>query len=199
MKKTIILICLFTLLILSGCDDDKTTNDNPEIGVIMKLSVGNTWTYESTRIDTLGNILSIDTIFTHIYRDTVIDNVRWYVTTDEVPMKVNSMLTHRDDGLWTCGPPESMLAKYPANINDTWTDANNYNRYWLKAKGVIAAVPMGTFSTYKYLSIPNDAYSADSTLIYYAPGYGPVKSRFWPETPSREEYRLELIEMALNY
>jgi len=199
MKKTIILICLLALLILSGCDNDKSTNDNPEIGVIMKLSVGNTWTYESTRIDTLGNILEIDTVATVIYRDTLIESERWYIKSDEVPLKVNSMLTHRNDGLWISGPLPYLLIKYPADINDTWTDANGYHRYWLRAKGVIASVPMGTFSTYKYLSIPTDAFSADSTLLYYAPGYGLVKSRYWPETPSREEHRLELIDMDLNY
>ncbi|MFZ5980471.1 MAG: hypothetical protein ACOYVF_07540 [Candidatus Zixiibacteriota bacterium] len=198
MKKTIVWLFLLILLTGAACND-KSNNDNPEITSIMKLAVGNVWTYESSRIDSLGIVLSVDTLDITIYRDTVINTETWYITSDETPLKVNSMLIHRDDGLWICGPPESMLAKYPADINDTWTDGSDANRFWLKAKGVVATVPKGTFSTYKYLTRPTDVYSADSALLYYAPGYGMVKSRQWTASSNREELRLELIEMVLNY
>lgn len=199
MKRAILCLCVLALLAAAGCDDDSSTNDNPEIGIIMKLAVGNRWTYEITLLDSLGNILSVDTDYTHIYRDTTINNERWYVISDESPLKVNSMLTHRDDGLWACGPPESMLAKYPADIYDTWTDGNGYHRFWLRAKGVTVTVPKGTFSTYKYVRKSSDGLGPDSCLFYYAPGYGQVKSRFWPDDDDRVEYRTELIDMVLNY
>ncbi|MDD3731859.1 MAG: hypothetical protein PHU88_05730 [candidate division Zixibacteria bacterium] len=192
-----ILIYLFTVLflLLTACSDDNDNNDDSDIEMIMPLNIGNQWSYLNFVKDTLG--VQRDTTYSdlNIYKDTVINDIHWYITTDEYPYKVSSLIAHRDDGLWAYGPPPYLIIKYPADIYDTWSSPGGAFEYKLTAKGVILTVPVGTFSCYEYSSHPTQG--DDSTLIYYAPGYGLIKSRFWPDDGTRNEHITELTGMIL--
>ena len=192
--KKILAVLIAGLLILSiACSEDD--DSEPVIREIMPLNIGNQWSYRSFVQDSLGNQSDTSLFDLIIYNDTVIDNIHWYITTDEYPYKVGSLIGHNDDGLWAYGPPPYLIIKYPADIFDTWSAPGGAYEYRLIAKGVILTVPAGTFSCYKYNSHPS--VGEDSTLNYYAPGYGLVKSRFWPDNGTKDEHITELYDMIL--
>ncbi|MBN1213218.1 MAG: hypothetical protein JXA92_11645 [candidate division Zixibacteria bacterium] len=193
MRKIIALLLAGLLIIPFGCSDDD--DDDTSIKVIMPLAVGNQWSYRSFVQDSLGVQRDTTLLDLTIYNDTVINDIHWYITTDEYPYKVSSLIAHRDDGLWAYGPPPYLIIKYPAEIFDTWTTPGGAYEYKLTAKGVILTVPAGTFSCYKYISHASG--SEDSTLNYYAPGYGLIKSRFWLDDGTKEERITELYDMIL--
>ena len=197
MRKILALLLIGSLLFSFGCsDDDSGTEYESGIKIIMPLAIGNHWSYYNYILDTLGNLHDTTLQDLNIYKDTVIESVHWYITTDEYPYKVGSLLANKDDGLWVYGSTPYLIIKYPAEVYDTWSAPGGAYTYSLLAKGVIIIVPEGTFSCYKYLSRASE--SEDSTLLYYAPGYGMIKSHFWPDDGTKNELITELYDMVIT-
>ena len=195
MRKILAVLIAGLLIISLGCSEDDSDEYDSGIKIIMPLTIGNQWTYHNFTQDTLD--VQRDTTLSdlNIYKDTIIESVHWYITTDNYPYKIGSLITHKDDGLWVYGLTPYLMIKYPADIFDTWSSPGGEYEYKMVAKGVILTVPAGTFSCYKYRGRPND--TEDSTLLYYAPGYGLIKSRFWPDNGTKDEHITELYEMIL--
>jgi hypothetical protein len=139
---------LFWLSILvtlcSGCED-KGVVTPPQASQqgIMPLKVGNCWIYETTFLDTLGNVILVAPETLAVVVDTMIKGETWFRVK-------NVLYTNRSSGLWIWGTDEPYLFyKYPTEVGDsTLTGYGTIQTVTATARQV--NVPAGTFSCVEY-------------------------------------------------
>jgi hypothetical protein len=194
-----ILIVAVAGLIWSCGDDDQITNSEPSED-IMPLAIGNQWRSEVLRVDSAGDTVSLDSQSTIIVGDTTISGQTWFrYQTDYIQSSDLPVLRMASDGLWVSGPDATdaayLLAKYPCNTGDTWTNAAADDTITVRGTKVSVTVPAGTYECVQYaIHRP----SGDSTVNYYAPGTGLVKQTFFVVSRTHSEYRTELLSATVK-
>ncbi len=118
--------------------DDNFTNP------IVPLKIGNTWSYNISDFDKSGAITTTHNIVYQVYRDTMINNEKWYCW-NNVPY-TNDWWTNRNDGLWHLEINKgnnsysiSQVYKYPI------IKGNVYNKTEVISLHEMVAVPAGIF------------------------------------------------------
>ena len=181
MKISHILSCvlLASIFLTAGCTkDDNPVNQNDSSSVLMPLNVGNQWTYQNTMVDSSGVVRFSSTIIYKIFRDTLIQNEKWYLYgTNTTP---SAWMANRADGLWIMPAPGNISQsrvwyKYPANVNDSWIVFNA--AVTLAAANISLTVPLGTFSCLQY-TVSDTSSGAGLETIYFAPGKGIIKFEY---------------------
>jgi len=77
--KNLITITLLLVFAFLGCKDDNIVEPPIDTSVIVPLKVGNTWTYQFTMSDSLGNVWASFSQSTSIVSDTIISGRQTYV------------------------------------------------------------------------------------------------------------------------
>jgi len=159
-----------------GCGNDEVSNstgagelnaacrESGSTCEIIPLAVGNSWTYEITTYDSLGQLLDCDTSVETIGKDSVIDNETWYSIS---PI----WFTNRVDGLWfnDIGFTEGLLYKYPAQAGDSFKCDLCTDYKIVQSIDTSINLGQGSFYCLKYLStVP----WGDTSYSYVAPGIG---------------------------
>jgi hypothetical protein len=182
-----VFLILVAAVVLVTCSEDEETPTQPEpTGVLVPLTVGNTWEYIDTMY-TGGNngtvstiVVTADTTVTVGTTDYDCHVWRWHGGMFSEP--TDYLVRNESNGLWNLGvmcPSDAqffrvMWAKYPASTADTWSktfagcvfgsvmaipgDAD------FVESGYSYATPAGTFSCYRY----HERYVGPSTVdVYY--------------------------------
>ena len=179
MNKLFLLI-FASVILLTACKDNSTTPSKSD--VIWPLAVGNVWTYQHAKYDTLGNVLSTSPEIMSVILDTMINNEHQYFIKDIIDtFPATLSVTNRTDSLWInsskdpCNP-SVLFFKYPVNngeqfyctqLNDTMTVESTNEKITTKYGQ--------TYTIIKYIieKILQTSYS--STIYYMSPGYGLIR------------------------
>ncbi len=161
--------------------------DCPEItedSVIQDLTVGNLFEGIVTQFSSSGAIVSVDTGFTEVVKDTVMDGWLWALVVDEV-MGDTLVASNQSDGLWAWDsafydPPGTkyLTLKYPATAGDTYP-LQDFTVH-VDATSETVTVPAGQFECYHYRVTA--IFNITVGEIWAHPNLGIVKA---------EEYTLE--------
>lgn len=190
MKSKWIVCGFFIAFLLAACSNNNDTSGNgSKMDVIMPLAIGNSWTYEVQPADSADGVpMFTDSV---IGFDTI-NGVQWALVQRS---SLASSFFYRDasDGLHkvetydTAGIFDNLLAKYPAQTGDSYTDSlwifyhNGGDTNWKVMPGSATttvlsinesvSVPAGTFHALKYEYLPSLSYPEQ----YYVPGIGMVE------------------------
>lgn len=193
-----ILLVAIVFFLGSGCNDESTPSTPSTGDVIMPLKLGTSWTYLDQDLDTLGNVIGVDTTTFTIIGDTTINSEKWYTVNGD------ERLTNRSTGLWyglfeqtewIIAP--ALMAKHPGQAGDAWYGPDSMNAT-IAAVNVSTVVPHGTYSCYRY------TYSSDGLLDvvrYFAVNKGLIRDEFYSTTASGRpyvEYRRSLMGLVLT-
>jgi len=144
------------------------------LGEIMPMTVGNWWRYHVERWDTLGRETAdyYDSII--IVRDTMIEMESWFVD------QLGGTYSNRPDGLWKYASDGKayLLAKYPADVGDTYVGCSPYYYPVMPTVEVLAldwqvTVTPGVYSCYRYYMVYN-AYEPTVYYYYFSPDVGMI-------------------------
>lgn len=159
MNKHIVQIILLSMFLLVSQSCNKT--DNPISSQssieIVPLKIGNSWTTQNIEYDTLGIIRSIDTITISVLKDTIINNVRWYMTQ-------NGIYRNDENGCWQYWYSTPVIVcKYPTSVSDT-IKYFNYTTVTLETN-VSLTTAIGKSNCYHYLR--TTLFDKDVRVHYY--------------------------------
>ncbi len=80
MRKIMILVLICIIIPLQySCQENSVNFLQAQGNVIMPLAIGNTWIGRLTKIDSVGNTLSVIYDTLKIIKDTLINGETWYV------------------------------------------------------------------------------------------------------------------------
>ena len=190
-------------VIIAACSDSTGIDDDavitPNDAVIKPLSIGNTWNYINTELDTAGTVVFSTEDFTKIVASQEIDGETWYIEQQGENPALKQTLVNRGDGLYTDHGhayfhPDSpyRIVAYPVVKGEEFI----VNRYEIAGKtrelyrrvldvNIKTTVPAGTFRCIKYadrLTDHSGRVLQDTVNInYYAPNVGLVKSMRYRE------------------
>ena len=197
-----VIVCiglLLSVLLVASCGD-KSTNPKPT-SVLMPLAIGNQWEYAITDYDTNSVVISVDTVLMEIVKDTVIQNMTFYIlTADGVRNPELFWPSNQSEGIWLFIPFDSTLSlgfKYPASVGDRAIFGQD--SMVVASANASVTVPAGTFQCYQY-----NTYSSGTGLEqiwYFSPNRGLVKTEDYAKTPGGTLYvdeQLELISFNLH-
>lgn len=188
MKRSIVILATLLACLVPHCKKDSNNpTNNPIIGSIVPLKVGNSWTFRVSIYDTNGVILSTSMFTNSITRDTTIGNEKWFGLE-------SIWVINRTDGLWsrTSGGNPYLVFKYPANVNDSYN--SNGDNVVVTSTNYPVTVPRGQFTCYVYTI-------ASDFLEYCAPNVGWVKYEAYMRTLAGQRYvaaAIELTSVTLN-
>src|SRR5690606_1281271 len=79
--KFFIALFIVIALVLNSCDDSTNPIIPPvtDVSELVPLKIGNSWSFKVSTYDTLGAIAWIDTLTFFIKKDTIINNIVWYL------------------------------------------------------------------------------------------------------------------------
>ncbi len=157
-------------VVLLGCSKKSSTEDPVVVPDLFPLKTGNTWTYKTTRMDTV-----ISSHFNKVIGDTIILGETWSrVSYDDALV---SIMKNKSDGLWFMNPTKStsgiaiLYYKYPVPAGTQYVTTDGVNVTVVSVNETVT-VPMGTFSCYHYtMTYPNSEVYQE----YYCPGKGLVR------------------------
>jgi len=179
--KNLITITLLLVFAFLGCKDDNIVEPPIDTSVIVPLKVGNTWTYQFTMSDSLGNVWASFSQSTSIVSDTIISGRQTYVFSS------GDFFWNDDTGFWaqTSGKPPSLVYKYPANVGESYGLLNT-----VICKDSTINTPKGSFKCYGYtFGIANS---------YVAPGIGVIKTEYFQNRSNGSTYLFQKEEL-INY
>ena len=161
-------LVIFSLLIFSSCAKKETVIEPPppeSPKYIVPLAKDNNWTFIRTYYDTVGLVISLDTLNYKIISDTLIHNQQWFK---------NSYLSsfYRTDsvGLWHYDDYAKLLYKYPAKVGEEYLQDYRW-RVSVISTDTLINTPMGVLSCYQY-QLDYEGFKINDFL---APGFGFVK------------------------
>jgi hypothetical protein len=181
------------LLILLAASCDKSTNPKPP-DVLIPLAIGNQWEYAITDYDTNSVVISVDTVLLEIVKDTVIQNMTFYIiTADGIRDPEIFWPSNQSDGVWLFILADSTMAlafEYPASVGDRITFGQD--SMVVAHSNASVAVPAATFQCYQY-----NQYSSNllEQIWYFSPNVGLVKTEDWARTQGGRLYLDEKIEL----
>ena len=227
-RKLLILIIALTFLI-PNCSNLTDPEENDE-KVIMPLSVGNEWIYEisyvSYNFHTGPDTMSF---YTNNYPDTSEQKVLnkkiietqigfvevYAVGTDywsDLKFYSNTcigLVQYRWDNQNEIYYASNLLAKYPADIGDTWQYDGNQACQCISTNEKLKT-PAGTFKCYVYEVVDESASDNNHKRFYYAPNIGLIAYIWHSEiyisndkeyeipTECQDRYKKQLISYSLN-
>ncbi len=188
-----ILFLLLTCLVLASCKS--ATDNGVSNGVLIPLKAGNTWRYEETTTDTLGNILQKRIDSSSVGLSVNIDGVSWSFFTPPGESTLNAgLFANKFGGLWALDPQTntSMLQfPYPASAGydylffaDTSSDSIIFRlKIKISSTNEPVVTSKGTFSCYLYQARVEELNFITNKLkvspvtsdIYIAPNIGMIK------------------------
>ncbi len=178
------IIPILLIITLIACKKDAappTSNDPAQQKPMFPLKVGNKWTMRAANYDSLGAMISSQTLPIEVYQDTIIQNERWFIGA--------WIYTNRADGVYDYRPETGTLInlryKYPATAGTQYP----YRAAQIQVMSIAETVTVqgGTFVCYRYrISQDGDPYSADE---YVAPGVGLVKEAGYQRLPSGKVFQ----------
>jgi hypothetical protein len=192
MKRSIVILATLLACLVPHCKKDSNNpTNNPIIGTIMPLKVGNSWTFRVNFNDTNGVPISTSDVTLSITRDTTMGNEKWHSLG-------SSWATNRSDGLWSLNNAGNayLVLKYPAKVNDTYN--SDGEQIVVTSINQAVTVAQGQFSCYVYRSL---ASGSSEYVQYCAPNVGWVKFEGYSRTMSGRSYvavAYELKGLVLN-
>jgi hypothetical protein len=177
-NHSLLLILLLSILSLS-CSE----STEPESTTFIPLNIGNKWQYKVTDFDSTGNVINQIYGTRTIYKDTVVNGIRWYAYTGDFRGNWN---TNKSDGYWVFIEPDSVFSindtswivyKFPTQVGDVYGSADHPTEVVSTNESIL--VPAGNFRTIHYRIELDDIIlysyyvSFDS---YVCPGLGIVKT-----------------------
>lgn len=197
---------LFVFLI--GCSENPSGPSGP-IGVILPLTVGNTWEYEQAYISPYDQTANKDTISLSIFDSTIMqDSVVLYYATD------GAAVYNDAKGLWKTNEFGNsipiLLAKYPGYPGEIFNRITVYvgsgdsatANLTIESTLAFVEVPAGSFACYKYTA---DYISKKTGKIvqrihaYYAPNIGLIKQDLYLQVGANGNLALILERRLLSY
>lgn len=184
MKSSQLLVFIITLCFISlSCSkNDNGSDPNPNIeSSILPLSVGNSWNFQFTQLDSAGNIVKSSLEPMAISTTRFLDGRTWYQF-NEVLFDTKQIFTAIDKNIWTANENDlaesfSLFAKYPAEIGETyqgWMDF--HGNVTVVSTGYNISVAAGDFNCYYY----KIDFSTSTWHFYLAPNVGWIKvERFY--------------------
>lgn len=156
----LLLIGLFSIIAVS-CSD--STSNNEPMKELFPLKIGNKWTYQITKND------SISTSYNDIQKDTVVNGETWYIVLrDGEPVFTSK---NKSDGMWIMfGNEKVLFYKYPATLNDEYMAGAVSVKVVSLNKQI--TVPAGTFECIQYHTVYSDKEEYDE---FFCPGTGTIK------------------------
>jgi len=139
---------------------------------LVPLKIGNSWSFKVTTYDTLGSVAWIDTLTFFIKKDTVINNLVWYLQGFEGTMIgklgfLNDSLGYHISNF----EGYSELFPYPAEVGESMAGIT------VVAKDSVVQTPLGKVNCYIY----RQYFFGYSYYNIYAPGIGLI----YQETPGK--------------
>lgn len=187
-------------LLILGCSNNNKSLNPSQDKQIWPLKVGNEWTYEDRLLDSAGRTVHVDTSVFAVIKDTLIQGERWYVFTyNGVRDPEGSLGTIRSDGLWTNGPSEGLVFKYPAAVNDTFMMGTDTSI--VESIHDTVTVPAGTFVCINYKWVGGSEPNRTHQYHYMSPGVGFIKAEEYYKTAGGYVYpkiRTVLISYTLR-
>ena len=160
-----IILCSLILFTIQSCNDNVNSTSNESLIEIVPLKIGNSWTKVVTEYDTSGAIKSIDTVTVVVLRDTMINNVRWYITNEGI-------FRNDENGFWEYWYSNPIIAcKYPTAVSDT-INVTNYTTVTVETN-VEVTTTIGKTNCYHYLR--TTVFDQNVRMHFYiSPGIGNV-------------------------
>jgi hypothetical protein len=205
-------ICFITVLLhgsyfLVSCSDPIDVEDNinkiPVINDslnkngIKPLAKGMKWIYQFTEYDSLSTIVDSYIIIDSVLKDTIIDKVRWYKTT-QYPAYWQGNL---NDGLRFREYPQNLPiyewleAKYPGSIGFTW-QANSSQRTIVSTDTSIT-VPAGQYICYYYSDIGfSQTNGWQYSNLFFSRLTGMIKLELYRERVDKTKYLSQKTELV---
>ena len=164
--------------------------------VLLPLHLQNTWLYKRTSFDSLGTILTSDTIQCKVNYDTTLLDEKWYCT-------FWGFLNNKADGVWHYYGSSSNVQgieyttlhwKYPAEIGYEYKSSGANAIITVISIDEDYATPTETFICYHYQSIYDNTngYKQD---CFICPGIGLVKWENGITPPSGRSYHTIKYEL----
>ncbi|HEY6907393.1 MAG TPA: hypothetical protein VI230_07975 [Ignavibacteriaceae bacterium] len=178
--KSLSVSLIIYCFILNGCKNESNVIVPPIVTTeIVPLKVGNSWLYQTTVYDTMGNIVSSTFDSFSVVSDTLI-NGQYYFTLSTGVIRWNDV-----SGFWMLAAPDSLLLyKYPAEVGDT------YGTLKVICKDSLIVILKGTFKCY--------GYSGTVAIDYVSPGIGLIKEEWFKNKISGAKYLYQKQEL-LDY
>lgn len=181
-------VCLLLLIVLSSDCSDNDKSSNPKEAVeIWPLKIGNRWVLEDQLLDSVGNVLQLDTTAILIAKDTTIEGGTWYIATangssgEMLPGQI------RDDGMWGWDGDSAVLVwKYPATIGDVFIIG--FDTVTTVSIDTSITVPAGTFVCINYRWKDNFEPNRIYQYHFLSPGVGYVCAEEYYRTAGGTEY-----------
>jgi hypothetical protein len=175
-------LLLFIIISAAFFSCSESTAPDSSILELVPLDVGNEWEYEITRYDSTGNINFQNNYTSKIFKDTVINGIRWYC---DIPYYIRNWYTNKSDGYWIFFKAGShgvlqdtslLLYKYPTYVGEIYGNPNY--PFEVVSVDVEVIVPAGKFRTIHFSQVLS---SSNSPLVtshetYICPGIGFIKS-----------------------
>lgn len=196
------------IVFLLGCSEDPTGPSGP-IGVILPLTVGNTWKYEETYMNPFDKTVEKDTFTLSIIDSTIRqDSVVLYYATD------GSIVYNDAKGLWSAdqfdNSPPSLIAKYPGYPGEIFNRITVYvsrgdsatANLMIETTIAVTEVPAGSFACYKYTAdyiSKKTGKTLQRVNAYYAPNIGTIKQELYYSTYMDGDLSLVLERKLLSY
>lgn len=201
MKLFIYLISILSVLLL-GCDSDNnpTTSEFLQNGVIVPLKVGNYWSYIDSSFTENGILEKVDSSTLSItgysdvsYKGSNLQVFHWTWIFEGQSSNFSWLFRNETDGLYSYGTrsldsnyiyDKSLLFKYPVKVNDSWQNIEHYSSpgdtiyysdtiaYTCISINEKFITPGGVFSCIVYNSKRNNNYDFYDSYIYFAKNIG---------------------------
>jgi len=204
MKK----ILVFFIVFFFGCSEDPSGPSGP-IGVILPLTVGNTWEYEQVYMSPYDQDTEKDTVSLLIFDSTIMqDSLVLYYATD------GAAVYNDAKGLWSTsefansGP--TLLAKYPGYPGEIFNRITVYAgngdsataNLTIESTVALVQVPAGSFACYKYTADYKSRKTGKTIQrihAYYAPNIGLIKQEGYFQVDVKGTLSLILERRLLSY
>lgn len=173
-KKISIVLLIFFSIVISTCSESTNPILPPdtEPDELVPLKIGNSWSFKITTYDTLGAIDWIDTLTIFIKKDTVVNNVLWFLQGSNRTML--GQTGFRNDTIGhhvTNFESYSITYPYPAEVGES------LDGFTVTSKDSLIQTNLGKLKCYVY----NRYFYDFSYNTIYSPGIGLIYS----ETPMR--------------
>lgn len=175
--KSIILITIFLLLLISSCSDNSINSHSDIHKSIFPLSVGNYWIYENKYYYSSFNLDSQDEVENDtlsVIGEMLSNGTKYYDVDGDI------LLYNNNDGLNALvkdNGKEHLMFMWPAKVGDSYLvpDLNDSNPVEVRVKStnIIVSVPAGNFNCvcYEFKRKANN----ERILYYLSVGVGIIK------------------------
>ena len=166
---------------------------------LIPLKVGFEWIYRTTIYDTAGAAYQIYFDTTRVYRDTVIEKVRWF-DMEKILSTIRNLQTNQYDGVWRWSDGYTYRL-FTTTLGDSVILSSNADQGITYTKLVAlytpVSTPAGNFNAYEYHYVVS-RYGYTVNEYYIVPGIGLVKQEAYIWTTGHHVLTTDLVAAVLH-